>query len=38
MGWCVSKPDGMLVNIMGCYFPGWSGSIRVGMLVNGIEC
>ena len=28
----------MLVNGMGCYFPGWGVSIRDGVLVNGIGC
>ena len=23
---------------MGCYFPGWSVSIRDGVLVNGMGC
>ena len=36
--WGVSKRDGMLVNGMGCYFPGWGVCIRDGVLVNGIEC
>ena len=30
--------DGMLVNGMGCYFPGWGVSIRDGVLVNGMGC
>ena len=28
----------MLVNGMGCYFPGWGVSIWDRVLVNGIEC
>ena len=28
----------MLVNGMGCYFPGRDVRIRDGVLVNGIEC
>ena len=28
----------MLVNGMGCYFPGWGVSIRDGVLVNGMGC
>ena len=28
----------MLVNGMGCYFPGWGVSIRDGVLVKGIVC
>ena len=38
MIWGVSKRDGVLVNRMGCYFPGWCVSIWDGLLVNGIEC
>ena len=38
MGWSVSKRDRVLVNWMGCYFPGWGVSIWDGVLVNGIEC
>ena len=34
----VSIRDGVLVNGMGCYFPGWGVSIWDGVLVNGIEC
>ena len=28
----------MLVNAMGCYYPGWGVSIRDGVLVNGMGC
>ena len=28
----------MLVNGMGCYFPGWGGSIRDGVVINGMGC
>ena len=28
----------MLVNGMGCYFPGWGVSKRDGDLVNGMGC
>ena len=28
----------MLVNQMGCYYPGWGVSIRDGVLVNGMGC
>ena len=28
----------MLVNGLGCYFPGWGVSIRDGELVNGMGC
>ena len=34
----VSIHDGVLVNGMACYFPGWGVSIWDGVLVNGIEC
>ena len=29
--------DGMLVNGMECYFPGWGVSVWDRVLVNGIE-
>ena len=38
MGLTVSKRDGVLVNGMGCYFPGWDVSKRDGVLVNGMGC
>ena len=38
MEWGVSIRDGVLVNGMGCHYPGWGVSIRDGVLVNGIEC
>ena len=37
-GRSVSIRDGVLVNGMGYYFPGWGVSIWVGVSVNGIEC
>ena len=37
-GMGVSKRDGVLVNGMGCYFPGWGVSIWDGVVVNGFEC
>ena len=33
--WGVNKRNGVLVNGMGCYFPGWDVSKRDGVLVNG---
>ena len=30
--------NGALVNGMGCYFPGWGVSKRVGVLANGTGC
>ena len=40
MEWTVSIRDGVLVNGMKCYLPGWDVSIWVwyGVLVNRIEC
>ena len=38
MGWSVCKQDGVLVNGMGCYFPGWGVSIWDGVVVNGFDC
>ena len=37
-GMGVSKRDGVLVNGMGCYFPGWSVSQRYWVLVSGMGC
>ena len=34
--WGVIKRDGVLVNRMGCYFPGWSVSLRDGVLELGV--
>ena len=36
----MNKRDGVLVNGMGCYFPGWGVSIRDGVLVKvkGMGC
>ena len=33
--WCVNKRDGVLVNGIGCYFPGWDVSKRDAVLING---
>ena len=34
----MSKRDGVLVNGMECYFPGWGVSKRDGVLLSGMGC
>ena len=38
MGWSVSIRDGVLVNGMGCFFPGWGIRIQDAVLVYWMEC
>ena len=37
-GWSVTFRDGVLLNMMGCYFPGCGVSKRDGVLVYGMGC
>ena len=37
MGWGVTFWDGVVGNGLGCYFPGWGGSVRNGMLLSGVS-
>ena len=37
-GWGVTFRDGVLVNVMGCYFPGCGVSKRNGVLLSGMWC
>ena len=38
MGCGFSKRDGVLVNGIGCYLPGWGVSQRDGVLLSGMGC
>ena len=38
MGWSVSKRDGVLVNRMGCYYPGWVVSKWDGVVLSVMGC
>ena len=38
MGWRVRKRDGVLLNGMGCYIPGWGIRIQDAVLVYWMEC